>query len=182
MLFRFKSLLNCQHRQYKGKFLQSREASVYDLCPTFVSLLPICLRAILTHATADMFRTLFKFGVFNAVQSTCFDTVCPTLASVSIPSHTITKIMSSNENLVRSTSDSSFHLVHLFRSTKGRQWYALHPCIIMSSKSFLAPTGSGKTVLFELAIIHMLTRTNSAAQNTMKCVYMAPTKVRRYTS
>ncbi|KAF8997948.1 P-loop containing nucleoside triphosphate hydrolase protein [Hymenopellis radicata] len=69
-----------------------------------------------------MYRALFKFGVFNAVQSSCFET-----------------LVNSNENLV-------------------------------------PPTGSGKTVLFELAIIQMLTRTNSAAQNSMKCVYMAPTK------
>lgn len=26
-------------------------------------------------STADMFRAIFKFGVFNAVQSTCYDTV-----------------------------------------------------------------------------------------------------------
>jgi hypothetical protein len=39
-----------------------------------------------------------------------------------------------------------------------------------------APTGSGKTVLFELAIIHMLV-TSSARGSAEKCVYMAPTKV-----
>ncbi|KIY66335.1 P-loop containing nucleoside triphosphate hydrolase protein [Cylindrobasidium torrendii FP15055 ss-10] len=64
----------------------------------------------------DMYRGLFKFGVFNAVQSSCYDTVAS------------------------------------------------------------APTGSGKTVLFELAIIEMLSRTDSVGQNTMKCIYMAPTK------
>ncbi|KAF9019053.1 hypothetical protein BDZ89DRAFT_1164864 [Hymenopellis radicata] len=64
-----------------------------------------------------MYRALFKFGVFNAVQSSCFET-----------------LVNSNENLVAS-----------------------------------APTGSGKTVLFELVIIQMLTWTNSAAQNSMKC-------------
>ncbi|KDQ33025.1 hypothetical protein PLEOSDRAFT_1073367 [Pleurotus ostreatus PC15] len=60
-----------------------------------------------------MYRSLFKFGVFNAVQSSCFDHV--------------------------------------------------------------SPTGSGKTVIFELAIIRMLTKareTNPLA----KCVYMSPTK------
>ncbi|KAK0463719.1 uncharacterized protein EV420DRAFT_1729062 [Desarmillaria tabescens] len=72
----------------------------------------------------DMYRAIFKFGVFNAVQSSCFDT-----------------LMQSNENIVAS-----------------------------------APTGSGKTVLFELAIIQMLTETNSASDNSVKCVYMAPTK------
>ncbi|KAK0497004.1 hypothetical protein EDD18DRAFT_1462647 [Armillaria luteobubalina] len=72
----------------------------------------------------DVYRAIFKFGVFNAVQSSCFDT-----------------LMQSNENMVTS-----------------------------------APTGSGKTVLFELAIIQMLTETNSATDNSVKCVYMAPTK------
>ncbi|KAK0211119.1 Sec63 Brl domain-containing protein [Desarmillaria ectypa] len=72
----------------------------------------------------DMYRAIFKFGVFNAVQSSCFDT-----------------LIQSNENVVAS-----------------------------------APTGSGKTVLFELAIIQMLTETNSASDNSVKCVYMAPTK------
>lgn len=31
------------------------------------------------RATADMYRSIFKFGVFNAVQSGCFDTVCAPL-------------------------------------------------------------------------------------------------------
>ena len=40
-----------------------------------------------------------------------------------------------------------------------------------------APTGSGKTVLFELAMIQMLI--NSAGRDAAeKCVYVAPTKVR----
>jgi reverse gyrase len=39
--------------------------------------------------------------------------------------------------------------------------------------SFVAPTGSGKTVVFELAIIRMLQH----APNDSKCVYLAPTKV-----
>lgn len=37
-----------------------------------------------------------------------------------------------------------------------------------------APTGSGKTVLFELGIIRLLSKTE---QRERKCVYMAPTKV-----
>ncbi|GLB34810.1 putative sec63 Brl domain containing protein [Lyophyllum shimeji] len=71
----------------------------------------------------DMYRGLFKFGVFNAVQSSCFDDV-----------------FNSNENLVIS-----------------------------------APTGSGKTVLFELAIIRMLAE-SKATDGSLKCVYVAPTK------
>lgn len=39
----------------------------------------------------------------------------------------------------------------------------------------LAPTGSGKTVLFELALIRLLMSQDS---HNLKCVYMAPTKVR----
>ncbi|GAA6048956.1 hypothetical protein JCM3770_007137 [Rhodotorula araucariae] len=69
----------------------------------------------------DMFRSLWRFGVFNAVQSVCFDTVYHT-----------------DENVVIS-----------------------------------APTGAGKTVLFELAILRLFT---SASANEAKVLYMAPTK------
>ncbi|KAJ7074112.1 hypothetical protein C8F01DRAFT_1360827 [Mycena amicta] len=68
----------------------------------------------------DVYRGIFKFPVFNAVQSTCFPTV-----------------VSTDENMVIS-----------------------------------APTGSGKTALFELAIIRMLKQVGES----FKCVYMAPTK------
>ncbi|GJJ12340.1 hypothetical protein Clacol_006581 [Clathrus columnatus] len=40
--------------------------------------------------------------------------------------------------------------------------------------SFKAPTGSGKTVLFELAIVRLLSEKKG---DELKCVYMAPTKV-----
>ncbi|KAJ3923241.1 P-loop containing nucleoside triphosphate hydrolase protein [Lentinula edodes] len=60
-----------------------------------------------------MYRGLFKFGVFNAVQSSCFDGV--------------------------------------------------------------APTGSGKTVLFELSIIKMLSEARETGQS-VKSIYVAPTK------
>ncbi|KAJ3571066.1 hypothetical protein NP233_g4001 [Leucocoprinus birnbaumii] len=69
----------------------------------------------------DIFRGIFKFPTFNAMQSHCFD-----------------HITSSTQDLVVS-----------------------------------APTGSGKTVLFELAIITLLTQAKSAQS---KVVYMAPTK------
>ncbi|PBK92990.1 P-loop containing nucleoside triphosphate hydrolase protein [Armillaria gallica] len=85
----------------------------------------------------DVYRAIFKFGVFNAVQSSCFDT-----------------LMQSNENIVRLMGPSS----------------------ALVSRRSPSPTGSGKTVLFELAIIQMLTETNSATDNSVKCVYMAPTK------
>ena len=39
-----------------------------------------------------------------------------------------------------------------------------------------APTGSGKTVLFELAMIQMLIK-SSGRDTAEKCVYVAPTKV-----
>ncbi|VDB82695.1 unnamed protein product [Peniophora sp. CBMAI 1063] len=73
----------------------------------------------------DMFRGIFKFGCFNAIQSKCFDT-----------------IVHSDENVVIS-----------------------------------APTGSGKTVLFELAMIRLFTSRNPST--SVKCIYIAPTKVRR---
>ncbi|KAJ7137709.1 P-loop containing nucleoside triphosphate hydrolase protein [Mycena epipterygia] len=72
---------------------------------------------------ADIYRGIFKFGVFNAVQSSCFDTV-----------------FQGDENMVIS-----------------------------------APTGSGKTVLFELAVIRMLMQAKDSGKS-VKCVYMAPTK------
>ncbi|KNZ78445.1 ATP-dependent DNA helicase MER3 [Termitomyces sp. J132] len=68
-----------------------------------------------------MYRSIFKFGVFNAVQSSCFSDVCD----------------------------------------KSILW--------------LSPTGSGKTVLFELAIIRMLSLPDNTDRH-MKCVYIAPTK------
>ncbi|TCD63539.1 Sec63 [Steccherinum ochraceum] len=74
-----------------------------------------------TSQLPDIYRTLFKFGVFNAVQSECFDS-----------------LMYNDANMVVS-----------------------------------APTGSGKTVLFELAIIRMLMNSGS---RPAKCIYVAPTK------
>ncbi|KAF5387524.1 hypothetical protein D9757_006603 [Collybiopsis confluens] len=71
----------------------------------------------------DMYRGLFKFGVFNAVQSSCFDGV-----------------FHFDKNMVIS-----------------------------------APTGSGKTVLFELGIIRMLMEAQKTNKDT-KAVYVAPTK------
>lgn len=68
-----------------------------------------------------MYRSIFKFGVFNAVQSTCFDTV-----------------YHSDSNVVVS-----------------------------------APTGAGKTVLFELAILRLFSTPSSEEG---KVVYIAPTK------
>lgn len=68
---------------------------------------------------ADIYRHLFPFNVFNAVQSACF-----------------MHLTQSDSNLVVS-----------------------------------APTGSGKTALFELGVVKMLIKGNGRA------VYIAPTKV-----
>ncbi|KAH9005003.1 P-loop containing nucleoside triphosphate hydrolase protein [Lactarius hatsudake] len=81
-----------------------------------------------------MYRSMFKFATFNAMQSSCFDT-----------------IMKSEENVVSLHDDSARFTV------KG------------------SPTGSGKTVLFELSMIHMLF-TSAGSGSAEKCVYMAPTK------
>ncbi|CAE7211004.1 unnamed protein product, partial [Rhizoctonia solani] len=72
----------------------------------------------------DWCRGVFKFGVFNAMQSRCFDTAVNT-----------------DSNMVIS-----------------------------------APTGAGKTVLFELSVIRLVQSENNTAQSAYKCVYMAPTK------
>ena len=39
-------------------------------------------QGIANNVLADIYRTLFKFGVFNAVQSKCFGDVCPPLHSL----------------------------------------------------------------------------------------------------
>ncbi|KAJ4493398.1 hypothetical protein C8R41DRAFT_764528 [Lentinula lateritia] len=86
----------------------------------------------------DMYRGLFKFGVFNAVQSSCFDGVFHT-----------------KENMVKAPSPCAHSLLIFLQ--------------------FLAPTGSGKTVLFELAIIKMLSEARETGQS-VKSIYVAPTK------
>ncbi|KAJ3794968.1 hypothetical protein GGU11DRAFT_668823, partial [Lentinula aff. detonsa] len=93
----------------------------------------------ITHITslADMYRGLFKFGVFNAVQSSCFEGV--------------------------SVISGEFSFSHYARS------------VLNDGFGFSAPTGSGKTVLFELAIIEMLTKARETGE-LVKCVYVAPTK------
>ncbi|KAM0792521.1 hypothetical protein ACM66B_005190 [Microbotryomycetes sp. NB124-2] len=69
----------------------------------------------------DIYRKLWRFGVFNAVQTICFDTI--------------------------------------FRSDIN---------VVVS-----APTGAGKTVLFELAVLRLFSNT---LEPDAKVVYMAPTK------
>ncbi|KAH9060008.1 P-loop containing nucleoside triphosphate hydrolase protein [Lactarius vividus] len=75
-----------------------------------------------------MYRTMFKFATFNAMQSSCFDTVR----------------MPINVSL----SNARPILDHEIRRERAR----LLPLTHIDT----APTGSGKTVLFELSIIHML--------------------------
>ncbi|OCH92100.1 P-loop containing nucleoside triphosphate hydrolase protein, partial [Obba rivulosa] len=84
----------------------------------------------------DIYRGLFKFGVFNAVQSSCFETVRL------VPLQPVVALI---EMLTRSCTPAS------------------------------APTGSGKTVLFELAIIRMMIQAGSNNRN-VRCIYVAPTK------
>ncbi|KIO34323.1 hypothetical protein M407DRAFT_218466 [Tulasnella calospora MUT 4182] len=81
----------------------------------------------------DMYRSVFKFGVFNAIQSQCFDTK-EIRTTLFFPD----KVVNTSQNMVIS-----------------------------------APTGSGKTVIFELAIVRELL---SGGTNHAKCVYMSPTK------
>ncbi|KAJ7685543.1 P-loop containing nucleoside triphosphate hydrolase protein [Mycena polygramma] len=128
-----------QHTPHQSQFGQQRQEGSFR--PTGPPLPPferganprnssgIRLRPV--SELPDIYRGIFKFGVFNAVQSSCFDTV-----------------VKSDENMVSLTS--------LTRIQK-------------------APTGSGKTVLFELAIIRMLRQAKESGES-VKCVYMAPTK------
>ncbi|KAF9013956.1 hypothetical protein BDQ17DRAFT_1320644 [Cyathus striatus] len=87
----------------------------------------------------DIYRGIFRFGVFNAIQSTCFDS-----------------IIYGCDNIVISGNHSQFMAIQ---------------CINI----LLAPTGSGKTVLFELAIIRLLKQAKDANMQ-LKSIYMAPTK------
>lgn len=46
---------------------------------------------------------------------------------------------------------------------------------------FLAPTGSGKTVIFELAILKVvMNKQFHSGEGRSLCVYMAPLKVKRW--
>lgn len=55
--------------------------------------------------------------------------------------------------------------------------HVMHPFVLCSQlPKKLAPTGSGKTALFELGLIRML-GDNKRPGNAFKCVYVAPTKV-----
>ncbi|KAG5724012.1 ATP-dependent DNA helicase MER3 [Termitomyces sp. T112] len=116
----------------------------------------IALRPIST--LPDMYRSIFKFGVFNAVQSSCFSDVCDkSILWLCLKSHILLSI-------------------RLLTLTK--TWLRVVKIGLVCgdvSHSLLAPTGSGKTVLFELAIIRMLSLPDNTDRH-MKCVYIAPTK------
>jgi len=60
----------------------------------------------------------------------------------------------------------------------GYQWYDLIVECYGSSLSLCcsAPTGSGKTVIFELGIIRMFDQSKNTGKQA-KCIYIAPTKV-----
>ncbi|PPQ81219.1 LOW QUALITY PROTEIN: hypothetical protein CVT25_015743 [Psilocybe cyanescens] len=100
----------------------------------------------------DVYRGIFKFGVFNAVQTTCFQAVTSgdkNIVSDACPG--FNRCFVCTQDMPQVISD----VVHVFA---------------------LAPTGSGKTALFELGIIRMLDRSKSTGTR-VKCVYVAPTKV-----
>lgn len=51
-----------------------------------------------------MYRALFKFGVFNAVQSRCFDKVCYATALMYVSSNRGLQVMYSDDNMVSSVN------------------------------------------------------------------------------
>ncbi|QRW02158.1 DEAD/DEAH box helicase [Ceratobasidium sp. AG-Ba] len=89
----------------------------------------------------DWCRGIFKFGVFNAMQSEC-----SLLRLIQILTWYVSKRLS---------------LIHV---------------IFTERQVISAPTGAGKTVLFELAIVKLLQGDDDTANHAHKCVYMAPTK------
>jgi len=63
----------CSHILQSAKF--SRDPTSTCLRPSYVILLSSTLCSHDTPPLADAYRGLFTFGVFNAIQSTCFDNV-----------------------------------------------------------------------------------------------------------
>ncbi|RUS21409.1 Sec63 Brl domain-containing protein [Endogone sp. FLAS-F59071] len=96
----------------------------------------------------DRYRNLFPYGLFNAVQSQCLDDVGINTSSNSQTIHTDSKSYLFNRFLNQQALNSNVNLV------------------------ISAPTGSGKTVVMELAMIRSLMQNDQGA----KIIYMAPTK------
>ena len=95
-----------EHRNNDGRESLPRNAHGIRLRPTtdlrmygiiryLLSTILIMLRRIHPHDTsslADMYRSLFKFGVFNAVQSKCYDSVRLYLDNVQIASNNVNRL------------------------------------------------------------------------------------------
>ena len=81
----------------------------------------------------------------------------------------------SDENMV-SMHSNIFDIYCMPPLSLGPRRYCIYPSLLYPYLAMpTAPTGSGKTVLFELAIIRMLNQVSKTG-HAMKCVYMAPTK------
>jgi hypothetical protein len=79
---------------------------VCDRFLNFVSLFCDYFSAMidaLRRSLADMQRGIFKFGVFNAVQSTCFDMVGPAYRLLRSKVTILGQVLHSDENLVLSS-------------------------------------------------------------------------------
>ncbi|KAK0137472.1 putative ATP-dependent DNA helicase HFM1 [Merluccius polli] len=113
------------------------------------------------YIQAAKFRSVFKeFPFFNYVQSKAMDEVSSGQISLTV-----------STNLQQALIDIILRLEG-FIFLKGVMLVVLY-----TGKNFVvcAPTGSGKTVLFELAIIRLLME-NSEPWKDVKAVYMAPIK------
>ncbi|KAL6935067.1 uncharacterized protein HGUI_01662 [Hanseniaspora guilliermondii] len=91
----------------------------------------------------------------------------------------LTSKVTTNNNLLVAVANSvpdSYKSIFDFTSFNKMQSEAF-PILYQSENNVVvgAPTGSGKTVLFEMAIIQCLTK-NAASLNSLKIIYMAPTK------
>lgn len=120
---------NREHRQ-RGM----RMVFDFDRSQTSVSSYSPRKYSLIIFILADMYRGIFKFGVFNAVQTKCYDTVGAPCRNLLLLTLSFVKIMESEENLVCPLYHDSFPLSNnLFRrssvvssSKQGRTWPSIN--------------------------------------------------------
>ncbi|SPO26839.1 related to HFM1 - DNA/RNA helicase [Ustilago trichophora] len=130
------------------------------------------IRLVPVASLPAMYRSLFTFPFFNAVQSICFPKVsrseCPSLPQKKqSPEGVRHPISSKDTKQGRLDVMKCTELMRLLPPSCPLQVLESGDNVVLS-----APTGSGKTVVFELALVRMLTKEPENA----RAVYLAPTK------